>query len=102
MGQRVGLLAGQDKTAHLRAAQVRLLVPVTDLVTFLLGHQFGGAMQGAVRPRSSHGCGEAVLAASVLAESDQIGRTDDRPHDFVNCSRPSLLPVRKFRQVRAA
>src|ERR1700756_5411613 len=82
MRQCVCLLAGKDETARFRTRQRRPAVPITDLMTIPLGHQFGRAMQALFG--LDHGAGrEAILASSVLAESDQIWRATYRAHDLV-------------------
>ena len=51
-------------------------------MAFPFRHQFGGAVQALFRLDHVAG-GEAILAASVLAEFDQIGRIAHRAHDLV-------------------
>ena len=81
MRQRVGLLARQDKTARFRTRQSAFSVGAMHLMALPFSHQFGGAMQALFG--LDHRAGrEAILAASVLAEFDQIGR--------IRASRPSL------------
>ena len=79
MRQRVGLLARKDKPARFRTRQSGFAIRVTHLMAIPFGHQFGGAVQALFRldhlARS-----EAILAASVLAEFDQIGRATHRAH----------------------
>jgi hypothetical protein len=42
---------------------------------------------------------EAILAASVLAEFDQIWRATHRTHDVVELVDPVAVPVRELRHV---
>ena len=98
MRQRVGLLAGKDKTARFRTRQRRLPVGVIHLMAFPFRHQFGGAVQALFR--LDHGAGgEAVFAAIILAEFDQIGRIAHRAHDLVELLDPVAVPVRELRHV---
>ncbi len=62
-------------------ANAALAVPAADLMAFPFSHQFGGTVQALFGLDHLAG-GEAILAATVLAEFDQIGR--------VCASRPSL------------
>ena len=61
-------------------------------------HQFGGAVQALFGLDHVAG-GEAILAASVLAEFDQIGRAAHRAHDLVELVDPVAVPVRELRHV---
>jgi hypothetical protein len=63
-------------------------------------HKFGGAMQALFRLDHVAGS-EAVLAAPVLAEFDQIGRAAHRAHHRVELVDPVTVPVRKLRHVEA-
>ena len=45
--------------------------------------------------------GEAILAASVLAEFDQIGRCAHRAHHLVELLDPVAVPMRELRHVAA-
>ena len=63
-------------------------------------HQFGGAVQAPFRLDHRAG-GEAILAASVLAEFDQIGRTAHRAHHLVELVDPVAMPMREPRHVAA-
>ena len=67
-------------------------------MAFLLGHEFGGAVQALFGLDHLAG-GEAVLAASVLAEFDQIGRAPHRAHDCVELLDAVAVPVREHRHV---
>ena len=58
-------------------------------MAFLLGHEFGGAVQALFGLDHLAG-GEAILAASVLAEFDQSGALRIAPMTALNCSIPSL------------
>ena len=51
-------------------------------MAFPFRHEFGGAMQALFGLDHLAG-GEAIFAASVLAEFDQIGRAAHRAHDLV-------------------
>ena len=69
-------------------------------MAFALRHQFGGAVQALFG--LDHGAGgEAILAASVLAEFDQIGRIAHRAHHLVELVDPVAVPVREHRHVAA-
>ena len=61
-------------------------------------HQFGGAVQALFGLDHLAG-GEAILAASVLAEFDQIWRAAHRAHDLVELVDPVAVPVRELRHV---
>ena len=98
MRQRVGLLARKDKTARFRTRQRRSAVRVTHLMALPFRHQFGGAVQALFRLDHLAG-GEAIFAASVLAEFDQIGRTAHRAHDLVELVDAVAVPVRELRHV---
>ena len=80
--------------------QRRFAVPVADLVAFLLGHEFGGAMQALFGLNHLAGS-EAVLTVSARAEFDQIG-APHRAHDFVELLDPVAVPVREHRHDRGA
>ena len=101
MRQRVGLLARKDKAARFRTRQSGFAVRVTHLMALPFRHQFGGAVQALFGLDHVAG-GEAILAASVLAEFDQIGRTAHRAHDLVELVDPVAVPVRELRHVAAA
>ena len=92
--QRVGLLARQDKAAPFRKRQRRFAVRVTHLMALPFRHQFGGAVQALFSLDHLAG-GEAILAASVLAEFDQIWRATHRAHDLVELVDPVAVPVRE-------
>ena len=62
------------------------------------GHQFGGAMQALFRLDHLAG-GEAIVAASVLAEFDQIWGAAHRAHHLVELVDPVAMPVRELRHV---
>ena len=81
MRKRLGLLPRKHKAARFCTRQRHIAVPVADLMAFLLGHEFGGAVQTLFGLDHLAG-GEAVLAASVLAEFDQLGRAPHRAHDL--------------------
>ena len=98
MRQRVGLLARKDKTARFRTRQRRFAVRVTHLMALPFRHQFGGAVQALFRLDHLAG-GEAILAASVLAEFDQIWRATHRAHHLVELVDPVAVPVRELRHV---
>ena len=100
MRQRLGLLSRENKTARFRARQRGFALPVTDLMAFLLGHQLGGAVQ-ALFGLDHLACGEAILAASVLAQFDQIGRFAHRAHHGVELLDAIAVPVREPRHVAA-
>jgi len=89
MRQCIGLLAGQDKAARFRTRQRRFAFSVTDLMPFLLGYEFGGAVQALFGLDHLAG-GEAVLATFVRAEFEQLGRVPHAPMTALNCSIPSL------------
>ena len=62
------------------------------------GHQFGGAVQALFR--LDHLAGrEPILAASVLAEFDQIWRAAHRAHDLVELVDPVAVTMRELRHV---
>ena len=61
-------------------------------------HQFGGAVQALFR-LDHLARGEAILAASVLAEFDQIWRATHRAHDLVELVDPVAMPMRELRHV---
>jgi hypothetical protein len=67
-------------------------------MAFPLGHQFRRAVQAPFRLDHLPG-GEAIIAARVHAEFDQIGRIAHRVHDFVELVDPVAVPVRKLRHV---
>src|ERR1700748_2771870 len=98
MRQRVGLLARQDKTAPFRKRQRRFAVSVTHLMAFPFRHQFGGTVQALLSLDHLAG-GEAIFAASVLAEFDEIWRATYRANDLVELVDPVAVPVRKLRNV---
>jgi len=66
----------------------------------VLGHEFRRAMQALFGLYHLAG-GEAVLAASVHAECDQIGRAAYRAHHFVELVDSVAVPMREFRHVAA-
>jgi hypothetical protein len=62
------------------------------------GHEFGSAMQALFR--LDHGArGEAILAASVLAEFDQIRSTAHRSHHRVELVDAVAMPVCELRHI---
>ena len=61
-------------------------------------HQFGGMVQ-ALFGLDHLGRGEAIFAASVLAEFDQIGRIAHRAHDVVELIDAVAMPMRELRHV---
>ena len=67
-------------------------------MAFPFRHQFGGAVQALFGLDHLAG-GEAILAASVLAQFDQIGRVAHRAHDGVELLDPVAVPVREHRHV---
>ena len=67
-------------------------------MAFPLRHQFGGAVQ-ALFGLDHLARREAILAASVLAEFDQIWRAPHRAHDLVELVDPVAVPMREFRHV---
>ena len=69
-------------------------------MAFPFRHQFGGAVQALFRLDHVAG-GEAIFAASVLAEFDQIGRAAHRAHDLVELVDPVAVPMRELRHVAA-
>ncbi len=69
-------------------------------MTFPLGHQFGGAVQ-ALFGLDHLLSGEAILAPSVLAQFDQIGRAAHRAHHGVELLDAIAVPVREHRHVAA-
>ena len=98
MRQRLGLLARKNQAARFRTRQRRFAVPVTHLVAFLIGHEFGGAVQALFGLDHLAG-GKAVLAASVRAEFDQLWRAPHRAHDGVELLDSVAVPVREHRHV---
>ena len=98
MRQRVGLLARKDKAALFGTRQRRLLVGAVHLMALPFRHEFGGAVQALFGLDHVAG-GEAVFAASVLAEFDQIGRIPHRAHDLVELLDAVAVPVRELRHV---
>ena len=71
MRKRVGLLTRKDKTERFHTPQSGIVVHVTHLMALPFSHQFGGAMQ-ALFGLDHLASGKSILAASVLAEFDQI------------------------------
>jgi hypothetical protein len=69
-------------------------------MAFAFRHQFGRAVQALFGLDHVAG-GEAILAASVLAKLDQIGRTAHRAHDLVELVDAVAVPVREHRHVAA-
>ena len=67
-------------------------------MAFPLGHQSRGAVQAPFR-LDHLPSGEAIIAARVHAEFDQIGRIAHRVHDFVELVDPVAVPVRKLSHV---
>ena len=63
-------------------------------MAFLLSHQFGGAVQALFGLDHLPG-GEAVLAPSVLAEFNQIGRAPHRAHHRVELVDAVAMAVRE-------
>src|SRR5690242_12511545 len=93
MCQRVGLLGRQDKAARFRSRYSGFAMRVTHLMALPFGHQFSGAMEALLGLNHLEG-GEAILAASVLAEFDQIGRIAHRARDLIELVDPVAVPVR--------
>ena len=89
MRQRVGLLVREDKTARFRTRKSHFAIPVTHLMAFPVRHQFSDPVQALFRLDHLAG-GEAILAASMLSEFDQIWRATYRAHDLVELVIPSL------------
>ena len=98
MRQRFGLLARKDKTARFPTRKSRFAISVTHLMALSFSHQFGSAMQALFR-LDHFVRGEAILAAPILAEFDQIWRTTHRAHDLIELVDPVAVPVRKLRHV---
>src|SRR6516164_8597117 len=98
MRQRVGLLARKDKTARFRTRQNGFAVRATHLMAFPLGHQFGGTVQALFRLDHLES-GEPILAASILAEFDQIRRIAYRAHDLVELVKTVAVSMRELRHV---
>ena len=98
MRQRVGLLAGQDKAAPFGMCQSGLAVSVIHLRAFPLGHQSRCAVQALFCLDHLPG-GEAILALSVLAEFDQIGRIAHRAHHLVELVDSFAMLMREPRYV---
>ena len=67
-------------------------------MAFPFRHEFGGVVQALFGLDHVAG-GEAIFAASVLAEFDQIGRVAHRAHDLVELLDPVAVPVRELRHV---
>ena len=67
-------------------------------MAFPFRHEFGGAVQALFGLDHVAG-GEAIFAASVLAEFDQIGRIAHRAHDFVELVDAVAVPVRELRYI---
>src|SRR6516164_1341706 len=98
MGQRIGLLARQDKIARFRTRQGRYAVYLPHVMALPFCHERSGAVQALFG--LDHLAGrEAILAASVVAEFDQILRTTHRAHDLIELVDPVAVPVRKLRYV---
>src|SRR5215470_9368099 len=100
MRQCVGLLARQDETALFSKRQRRFAGRVTHLMALPLRHQFSGAVQALFGLNHLAGS-EAILAASVLAEFDQIWRVTHRAHDLIELVESVAVPVRELRHVPA-
>jgi len=98
MRKRLGLLPRKDKTPRFRTRQCRFGVSVADLMTFLLGHQFGCAVQALFGLDHVAG-GEAVLAATIPTEFDKIGRATHRAHHRVELVDPVAVPMHEHRHV---
>jgi hypothetical protein len=98
--KRVDLLARKDNTARFRTRQSGFAIRVTHLMALPFNHQFGGVVQASFRldhlPR-----GEPILAASVLAEFDQIGRSAHRAHDLVELVDPIAVTMREDSHIPA-
>ena len=62
------------------------------------GDQFGDAVQALFSLDHLAG-GEAVLAASVLAEFDKIWSATHRAHDLIELVETVAVPVRELRHV---
>jgi hypothetical protein len=94
--QRLDLLSRKHETARSRARQHRLF----QIMAFLFRHEFSGAKQ-ALFGLDHVARGEAVLAASVLAEFDKIGRATDCAHHGVELLDAVAVPMREDRHVTA-
>src|SRR5262249_46546161 len=67
-------------------------------MAFPFSHHLSGAVQTLFC--LDHGaCGEAIFAASVLAEFDQIGCSAHRAYDLVELVDSIAVPMRKLRHV---
>ena len=67
-------------------------------MAFSFRHEFGGTVQ-ALFGLDHRAVGEAVFAADILAEFDQIGRLAHRAHDLVELIDPVAMPMRELRHV---
>jgi hypothetical protein len=94
MRQRLGLFAGKDKAALFGTRQCGLSVPVMDLMALLFCHQFRRAIQ-ALFGLDHFVRREAILAADVLAEFDQIRRPAHRAHDRIELIDPVAVAMRE-------
>ena len=70
-------------------------------MAFPFRHQFSRTMQALFRLNHFAG-GEAILAARVLAEFDQIGRASHRAHDLVELLDPVAVPMGELQPDREA
>jgi hypothetical protein len=98
MRQRIGLLARKDKTVRFPTRKSRFAIRVTHLMAFPLRHAFRSTMQALFR--LDHGAGrEAIFAASVLTEFDQVRRSTYRPYDLVELLDVIAVPMRELRYI---
>ena len=100
MRQRLRLLRRQHQTARFRLHQSGLAVRVTDLMALPVRQQLGSAMQALFCLDHSTG-GESILAACVLAEFDQIGRSLHCARHLVELVEPITVTMRELRQIPA-
>lgn len=96
--QRVGLLAGEKKSALLGARQSRLPLRILYGMALVLRHQIGSFVQtlfGLDHLLRS----EAILAAPILAQLHEIGHTAHRTHHLVELLDAVAVAVCKARHV---
>jgi hypothetical protein len=98
MCQRVGLFARKRKPALFRTRQRRFAVRVTHLMALPSRHLFSRALQALFRLNHLP-VREAIVAAKVLAEFNQIGRPAHCAHHRVKLVQPVAVPVRKLGHV---
>ena len=82
MRQRVGLVARKDETARLCMRQCGPSIHVIDLMALPFCHELRRAMQALFCFDHGAGC-EAIFAASVFAELDQVRRAAHRAYNLV-------------------